>query len=656
MRGAGITLSQGDMTVQAHRGGLSLTGSAALAVDTSRASTSLSGSGAVNRLTDTTRAWMDSTSLSTPGGVRVAADNVAWIVSVGGGVAGVAGGVGAGASIGVNQVAATTTEIIGDSKRSSLTAKGAVEVIALQDSRIAAAGIASGLAGEGAIAGAFTLGVNILGNSPTVYNAGAANVVRALVSGIAGAASGTVSLGAAVAWVSDDSAVSALLGSRIVGNTVTGGNATTHAAVTFAGFGVVNGLATENSEVTVTGSFTDAGLTDTHSRDLVLVAARAGRFVVPDAHRIQGRFMRQGEVLGYVIGATDVGIRVVIAQAEIDIVHQRTASIALRFTDAVDTPVPARLVRQMPGALDRAPAPALAPEGGGPMLADPTSPRGERPLDRWHGIDLAAQTGTQADTLSERIGGRVFARFDHGTEPVAEEAAAIWHARPARANLACPNLAQRTLAQSTAAHAALDDAALAEALARTRMALRRTAEWRPADLADALGLAAATAARVLGQTPTPPQLAAALRGMAVEMATGEGKTLVAALAAAVAALAGTPVHVVTVNPYLAARDAATMTPFYRRLGLTCGVVTEKTPAPTATPPIAATSPTAPARTSPSITCATAWPSAAPMAASSTSSPASPAAPPLAPTPAPTPAPPSSSAASPSPSSTKPTAC
>ena len=56
----------------------------------------------------------------------------------------------------------------------------------------------------------------------------------------------------------------------------------------------------------------------------------------------------------------------------------------------------------------------------------------------------------------------------------------------------------------------------------------------------------------------------------VEMATGEGKTITAVLPAVAAALAGKPVHVVTVNDYLAERDANRLRPVYAALGLTVG--------------------------------------------------------------------------------------
>ena len=61
-------------------------------------------------------------------------------------------------------------------------------------------------------------------------------------------------------------------------------------------------------------------------------------------------------------------------------------------------------------------------------------------------------------------------------------------------------------------------------------------------------------------------------GAIAEMATGEGKTLVATLPAYLNALSGRGVHIVTVNDYLAKRDAQWMGPLYQGLGLTVGVI------------------------------------------------------------------------------------
>src|SRR5246127_4325938 len=61
-------------------------------------------------------------------------------------------------------------------------------------------------------------------------------------------------------------------------------------------------------------------------------------------------------------------------------------------------------------------------------------------------------------------------------------------------------------------------------------------------------------------------------GKISEMKTGEGKTLVATLPAVLNSLAGRGVHIVTVNDYLARRDAEWMSPLYRGLGMSVGVI------------------------------------------------------------------------------------
>jgi preprotein translocase subunit SecA len=106
-------------------------------------------------------------------------------------------------------------------------------------------------------------------------------------------------------------------------------------------------------------------------------------------------------------------------------------------------------------------------------------------------------------------------------------------------------------------------------------ALRRSSDFPDAETGKAFALIRELADRLLGQRHFDVQLVGAfamVKGMLAEMATGEGKTLTATLVAGTAALAGLPVHVVTVNDYLVQRDAELMGPIYRELGLTVGVV------------------------------------------------------------------------------------
>ena len=104
-----------------------------------------------------------------------------------------------------------------------------------------------------------------------------------------------------------------------------------------------------------------------------------------------------------------------------------------------------------------------------------------------------------------------------------------------------------------------------------------TASGEVADAAEFLAILSIAATRTLGMTPFPVQLQAVLRlleGDVIQMATGEGKTLVGAMANTGFGLMGKRVHSVTVNDYLAARDAEWMGPLVKFFGLTAAAVTE----------------------------------------------------------------------------------
>ena len=97
-----------------------------------------------------------------------------------------------------------------------------------------------------------------------------------------------------------------------------------------------------------------------------------------------------------------------------------------------------------------------------------------------------------------------------------------------------------------------------------------------ADIPQFLAIAREAAERATGLRPFDVQLQGALRMLAgdvVEMATGEGKTLAGAIAAAGYALGGRHVHVISVNDYLARRDAEWMGPLLEAMGLTVGWIT-----------------------------------------------------------------------------------
>ena len=136
---------------------------------------------------------------------------------------------------------------------------------------------------------------------------------------------------------------------------------------------------------------------------------------------------------------------------------------------------------------------------------------------------------------------------------------------------------QKTVAAINAAEPALEALSDDELRARTPWFKERLAAGETLDdiLVDAFATVREAAKRTLGQRHFDVQLLGGLvlhKGMIAEMKTGEGKTLVATLPIYLNALTGKGAHVVTVNDYLARRDAEWMGAIYRFLGLSVGCI------------------------------------------------------------------------------------
>ena len=121
---------------------------------------------------------------------------------------------------------------------------------------------------------------------------------------------------------------------------------------------------------------------------------------------------------------------------------------------------------------------------------------------------------------------------------------------------------------------ALSDDALKEKTTEFR-SRHQQGESLDALLPEAFAVCREASSRVMGMRHYDVQLIGGItlhEGRIAEMRTGEGKTLMATLAVYLNAVAGTGVHIVTVNDYLARRDADWMRPLYEALGLTVGVI------------------------------------------------------------------------------------
>lgn len=138
--------------------------------------------------------------------------------------------------------------------------------------------------------------------------------------------------------------------------------------------------------------------------------------------------------------------------------------------------------------------------------------------------------------------------------------------------------AQRVVDQANTLAPSIEALSKAEIQARVAALRERTGgvPETDEDIAESFALTREAAHRTLNERHYDVQLLGGLalaKKQIAEMRTGEGKTLVATLAVSLHALAGKGVHVVTVNDYLARRDASWMGQVYEYLGLSVGVVT-----------------------------------------------------------------------------------
>lgn len=146
---------------------------------------------------------------------------------------------------------------------------------------------------------------------------------------------------------------------------------------------------------------------------LLIRSPAAGIFLLEQPGDMPGRFVSQGDRLGYVADLEHPTVRVAIAQADIGVVRTSTKTVSVRLAERIDVPIPASIDHQIPAAVDRLPSPVLGPLGGGPFAVDPQDPDGVRTTESVFEVELTLPVAVS------RLGERVYVRFDHGSEPLA---------------------------------------------------------------------------------------------------------------------------------------------------------------------------------------------------------------------------------------------
>jgi len=150
---------------------------------------------------------------------------------------------------------------------------------------------------------------------------------------------------------------------------------------------------------------------------LVVHSPENGTFIVPQDQDLPGRFVRQGELLGYVADLSEASVRVVISQSDISVVRQFSHDIEVRFASRPGQSVAATIEREVPAANFLLPSKVLGTAGGGRIRVDPRDERGTKAADKVFQLEIALI----GDAPTPHLGERVHVRFDHGSKSLAQQ-------------------------------------------------------------------------------------------------------------------------------------------------------------------------------------------------------------------------------------------
>lgn len=162
---------------------------------------------------------------------------------------------------------------------------------------------------------------------------------------------------------------------------------------------------------------TESGLARAQERfsELELRSPTDGVLFLPDAQDLPDIYLKQGDLIGYVIDVDRPTIRVVVPQSRVDLVRQRARGVAVRLAHDLHAARPALVKREVPGGLERLPSTVLGRGGGGEIPIDPMVQGGTTTFEKTFQFDVEL-----TEPLEEMlVGGRAYVRFEHGTEPVA---------------------------------------------------------------------------------------------------------------------------------------------------------------------------------------------------------------------------------------------
>ncbi len=148
---------------------------------------------------------------------------------------------------------------------------------------------------------------------------------------------------------------------------------------------------------------------------MAITTQNAGTVILPDAADLPGRFVRQGELLGYILDKPLSTIRMAVSQDNIGQLRQNIEDIKIRFASDLHREYSAKIIRQSPEATDQLPSAVLGIEGGGNFIVNPGN--NLQIQENVFIVDLEFEPEQQKIAL----GTRAYVRIFHGGEPITKQ-------------------------------------------------------------------------------------------------------------------------------------------------------------------------------------------------------------------------------------------
>lgn len=149
-------------------------------------------------------------------------------------------------------------------------------------------------------------------------------------------------------------------------------------------------------------------------KSLDITSTTHGLVFLPQASDLPGKFVKRGEVIGYVADLRQVSARVVVPQSRIDTVRHETQQISVRLRSRPDEIISALFITVLPQATDRLPSRLLGSGAGGEVAIDTRDETGVQAISNFFEVEISLPMRISGNYLGQRI----YVRFIHQSESI----------------------------------------------------------------------------------------------------------------------------------------------------------------------------------------------------------------------------------------------